>query len=67
MNVESSPALLTTLISDSPYQGQTETDVLLTVDRPQGVFYMMFICPQSEYSALRETLDEMVHSIRFSN
>jgi hypothetical protein len=67
MRVESSPALVTTLMSDSPYQGQTETDVLLTVDRPQGLFYMMFIAPQSEYSGLRETFDEMIHSIRFSN
>jgi hypothetical protein len=67
VSVESSRALVTTLESDSPYQGQTETDVLLTVDRPQGLFYMLFIAPQSEFSGLRETLDEMIHSIRFSN
>ena len=67
LSVESSPALVTTLTSDSPYQDQIETDVLLTVDRPQGVFYMMFIAPQSEYSGLRETFDEMIRSIRFSN
>jgi hypothetical protein len=67
VSVESSPALLTTLLSDSPYQGRTETDMLLTVDRPQGLFYMMFIAPQSEYSGLRETFDEMMRSLRFSN
>ena len=67
VNVESSRALVTTLESNSPYQGQTETDVLVTVDRPQGLFYMLFIAPQSEYGGLRETLDEMIHSIRFSN
>jgi hypothetical protein len=67
LSVESSAALVTTLTSDSPYQGQTETDLLLTVDRPQGLFYMICIAPRSEAAGLRETFDEMIHSIRFSN
>src|SRR5262245_60216334 len=37
VTVEGSAGQVTTLASNSPYQGQNETDVLLTVDRPQGL------------------------------
>jgi hypothetical protein len=55
------------LAGDSPFQGQTETDMLLTVNRPQGLFYMIFISPQSDFHELQSTFDEMIRSIRFSN
>ena len=67
VNVEGSPGLITTLASNSPYQGQTETDVLLTVDRPQGLFYMIFVAPEADFRNLQSTFYEMVRSIRFSN
>jgi hypothetical protein len=67
VTVEGSPGLVTTLTSDSPFQGQTETDVLLTLSRPQGLFYMIFIAPQADFRNLQSTFDEMVRSIRFSN
>lgn len=67
LNADGNPGVITTLSSDSPFQGQTEVDALLTVSRPQGLFYMMFIAPRSEYNGLRETFDEMIKSLRFSN
>jgi beta-barrel assembly-enhancing protease len=67
VTVEGSPGLVTVLSSDSPYHGQTERDVLLTVERPQGLFYMIFIAPESDYRGLEDTFDEMVRSIRFSS
>lgn len=67
LTVDGSHAALTTLSSDSPYQGQNEVDELLTVERPQGLFYMIFISPRSQASGLRETFDEMIRSLRFSN
>jgi Zn-dependent protease with chaperone function len=67
VSVEDSPGLVTTLASDSPYQGKTETDVLLTVERPEGLFYIIFIAPHPDFKSLQETFDEMVRSIRFSN
>lgn len=67
VRVEGNNGLVTTLTSDSPYRGQTETDVLLTVMRSQGLFYMIFIAPQSDFRNLQGTFDEMVRSIRFSN
>jgi len=67
VNVEGNPGMVTTMTSDSPFQGQAETDVLLTVSRPQGLFYMIFIAPQADFRNLQSTFDEMVRSIRFSN
>ena len=67
VRIDGSNGLVTTLASNSPYQGQTESDVLLTVIRPQGLFYMIFVAPQSEFRNLQGTFDEMVRSIRFSN
>jgi hypothetical protein len=67
VSVEEGPGLVTMLAGDSPFQGQTETDMLLTVNRPQGLFYMIFISPQSDFHELQSTFDEMIRSIRFSN
>ena len=41
--------------------------MLLTVTRPQGLFYMILVAPQSDFRDLRSTFDEMTNSIRFSN
>ena len=67
VTVEGGPGLVTTLASDSPYRGQSETDLLLTVSRPQGLFYMIFIAPEADFRNLQGTFDEMMRSIRFSN
>jgi len=67
IRVEDGPGLVTTLAGESPFQGQTETDVLLTVIRPQGLFYMIFVAPQADFRDLQGAFDEMANSIRFSN
>jgi len=67
ITVENSAGLITTLASDSPYRGQSETDMLLTVNRPQGLFYMIFIAPEPDFRNLQSTFDEMVRSLRFTN
>ncbi len=67
VRVEDSAGLVTTLSNSSPYQGQVETDVLLTVARPQGVFYMLFVAPRADFRSLEGTFNEMVNSLRFSN
>src|SRR5258708_7564259 len=65
VSVDGAQGLVTTLASNSPYQGKTETDVLLTALRPQGLFYMIFIAPESDFRNMQSTFDEMVRSIRF--
>ncbi len=67
VTVDGSPGMVTTLASNSPYQGQTEADVLLTIVRPQGLFYMVFIAPERDFRNLQGTFDEMVRSLRFTN
>jgi len=65
IQVGDAPALLTTLYSSSPYRGEREVDALVTVSRPDGLFYMVFIAPQSEFDQIQTTFEEIVRSVRF--
>ena len=58
-------ALETTLYSRSPYQGEQEIDELITTPRPEGLFYMVFIAPQSEFGQIEGTFQEILRSVRF--
>jgi hypothetical protein len=40
---------------------------MVTVPRPQGLFYLVFIAPQSEWSAVQTIFESMLKSIRFSS
>lgn len=65
-NVEADrqPAILTQFTSDSP-AGGSETDLLLTVARPEGLFYVVFIAPQQDWNEAQRAFDRMMESIRF--
>jgi beta-barrel assembly-enhancing protease len=65
VRVGGSEGMITMLESNSPFGG-VETDALLTVNRPEGLFYMVFIAPQSEFGQLQPTFDRMVQSIQFA-
>ena len=67
VNVGGKKGLLTQLSSPSPYQGENERDMLVTVQRPEGVFYMVFIAPDSEWGAAQNTFNAMIASVRFPN
>jgi hypothetical protein len=56
--------LLNTLKSRSPYGGG-EVDVLVTVARPQGLFYIVFIAPKSEFDKIQPTFEGVVRSVMF--
>jgi len=58
------PALVTQFTSDSPFGG-TEVDVLVTVARPEGLFYLIFISPERNWSETQPTFDHMMQSTRF--
>jgi len=60
-------ALLVTLHSPSPYAGETEVDYLLTVQRPEGLFYVILITPQSALAEMQGAFDAILRSIRFAN
>jgi hypothetical protein len=58
--------LLSTLNSRSPYRGEQEVDVLATVARPEGLFYVVFIAPQSLFDQVQPTFEDVLRSIRFN-
>ncbi|MGE5567401.1 MAG: M48 family metalloprotease [Rhodospirillales bacterium] len=60
-------ALITTLSSESPYQGHTEVDTLVTVARPDGMFYLVLIAPQAETSKANSAFNRMFSSVRFGS
>ncbi len=65
--VGGSPGLITTLQSQSPLgQGQSETDVLVTVARPEGLFYMVLVAPSGNFRQIEGAFQQMVQSIRFA-
>ena len=65
INVDGSQALVTVLYSESPYQGETEHDTLITVARPEGLFYVLFIAPASAAHQLESVYDQMLRSLNF--
>lgn len=65
IRVDGQNALATTLRSDSPFRGN-EVDLLVTVARPEGLFYIVFIAPESEYQRVQPAFDEMLRSVRFA-
>jgi hypothetical protein len=40
-------------------------DALVTVPRPQGLFYLVFTAPGSEWRDVEPTFMEMLRSVRF--
>lgn len=63
--IAGSEALVTTLISQSPLGGERETDMLVTIHRPEGLFYLVFIAPEREFRSAQQTFEAMLKSLRF--
>jgi Zn-dependent protease with chaperone function len=57
-------AIVTTLYSDSIFQGQAEVDRLVTVAHPQGILYLVFVAPDTEGQYANDAFDQMTQSIR---
>ncbi len=58
-------ALATTLTNPSPLGGN-EIDYVLTVLRPAGLLYFVFVVPEKEFTAYQRTFQDMTNSIRFA-
>jgi hypothetical protein len=58
-------AIVTTLHSDSIFQGQTEVDLLVTVAHPNGIFFIVLVAPESEGQYANRVFDDMLQSMRF--
>ncbi len=59
------PALATTLINASALGGN-EVDYLVTVLRPEGLTYFVFVAPEKEFANYERTFRDMTDSIRFT-
>jgi hypothetical protein len=57
-------ALLTTLKEDSPFGG-AEIDTLLTISRPQGLFFLIWITPERDSDRVQPSFQRMSDSLRF--
>ena len=66
LRIDRREALLTTLYSNSPFQGVSEIDMLLTVEGPSGLFYMVFIAPMNEYREHQTAFEQIMNTVRFS-
>ncbi len=59
-------AILTPFVSPSPIKGQKEDDLLLTVARPEAIFYVIFVAPDSDWKATQPAFDNAVSSLKFT-
>jgi len=64
IRVDGAQGHVVTLRSASPYGG-TEVDLLLTVLRPEGIFYIVFIVPEQVHAQNQNVFDRMAQSLRF--
>ena len=65
IRVDRRPAYSLLLENPSPIQGEKERDWLVTVRRPKGLFYAIFVAPQEGFPAYRPTFEVMLGSIQF--
>jgi len=56
--------LLTMMRGDSPFGG-AETDAVVTVVRPGGLFYLVWIAPEKDYTRLEPSFRQMLNSLKF--
>jgi beta-barrel assembly-enhancing protease len=66
MTIGRDQALVTTLYNQSPMGGR-EINMLVTVERPEGLFYMVFIGPEAEFRNLQPVYEQMLRTIRFNS
>jgi hypothetical protein len=63
ISVDGDRALSTYLSNDSPLGGR-ETDWLVTVERPDGLLFLVFTAPESDFQRYDGTFHQMVRSVR---
>jgi Zn-dependent protease with chaperone function len=59
------PAMSILLSNESPLGGR-EINWLVTVQRPEGLVYLVFVAPQSDFREYQRTFENMLSSVRFA-
>jgi hypothetical protein len=62
--IDGSDGLISVLVAKSPTLG-LETNLLVTVARPQGLFYALSIAPQRQFPQLQSAFEQILRSIHF--
>jgi hypothetical protein len=57
-------AVSTYISNDSPLGGR-ETDWLVTVQRPEGLVFLVFVAPDRDFQNYDDTFQSMLNSVRF--
>jgi hypothetical protein len=65
VRVNGDRALSTYLSNDSPVGGR-ETDWLVTVERPDGLLFIVFTAPEREFQRYEGTFHQMLRSVRIT-
>jgi beta-barrel assembly-enhancing protease len=63
-SVGGTTGLVTTLYNESPMGGR-EINMLVTAQRPEGLFYMIFIGPERDFAQLQPIYEQMLRTVRF--
>jgi hypothetical protein len=58
-------AMVTRLVAPSPFEGDTEIDTVVSVVRPQGLFCLILVSPQSMESDLQPTFESVLRSMKW--
>jgi hypothetical protein len=65
VRVAGSNAILNIFYNTSAFPNQREVDAVLTVQHPQGLFYMILISPENEYQKAQPSFEQMIQSVQF--
>ena len=65
VRVDGIQGMETRFANNSPFQGQKESDLLLTVPTPEGLFYIIFVAPENDRNA-NAAFQKMIQSLRFA-
>ncbi len=57
------PAVVTRLEAPSPFEGRVEIDIIITVARPQGLFYLVLVTPRDLEDDLQPTFQNILRSV----
>jgi hypothetical protein len=68
IRVDGNNALSTHLSNDSPLAGGVvETNWLITLQRPEGLLFIVFVAPEREFQSYESAFQQMLRSIRIVN
>ena len=59
------PARRSIMAGQSPVDNQSELVWVVTTLRPNSLFYIAFVAPESEYNGLRTRYEEMLRTVAF--